>query len=113
MFLLVFPLQNVGGDDYEKKTVDGIFFSLWALMFQTDVDFCDDDNLSDHDNDDNAMVDDDDDKDYCGEKTVDGIFFSLWTLMLQTDIIFRLQGLLFPHYIFQIKQCFQKGKNKI
>ena len=44
------------------------------------------------------------------KKTVDGIFFSLWTLMLQTDIIFRLQGLLFPHYIFQIKQCFQKGK---
>ena len=33
--------------------------------------------------------------------------------MLQTDIIFRLQGLLFPHYIFQIKQCSQKEKNKI
>ena len=48
--------------------MDGIFFSLWALMFQTDVDFCNDDNLSDHDNDDNAMVDGDDDKDYFGEK---------------------------------------------
>ena len=72
MFLLVFPLQNVGDDDHEKKTVDGIFFSLWALMFQTDVDFCNDDNLSHHDNDDNAMVDGDDDKDYFGEK-------KLWT----------------------------------
>ena len=41
-------------------------------MFQTDVDFGNDDNLSDDDNDDNAMVDGDDDKDYCGEK-------KLWT----------------------------------
>ena len=83
-------------------------------MFHTVIDFGNDDNLSDHDSDDNAMVDGDDDKEYCGEKNCGrNIFFSLWTLMLQTDIIFRLQGLLFPHYIFQIKQCFQKGKNKI
>ena len=31
-------------------------------------DFGNDDNLSDHDSDDNAMVDGDDDKEYCGGK---------------------------------------------
>ena len=79
-------------------------------MFQTDVDFGNDDNLSDDYNDDNAMVDGDDDKDYCGEKNCGRNILLIMDLDAPDWHYFQAPGTFIPPLHFSNQTMFPKEK---